>query len=445
MKITRILSLTAAAVVALSMGGCTFRTGTRYFESCITSMDLDNEDIVAAPKGAGITNAQELSISYLDFKKEYLYYLKSVKASYEGTEPFTDMLPEIGENAATQREYIINYLVNERIINDKARQLGADVLTQEELDALEADYQENLQAQFKYFGDNADYGTLAAGQTISDEEKLARGEQEFDKYLEDCLLTRDDLLMWQRNALISQKVEEAVTKDVVIDRSEAVDVLNGYIEEVKAVYAEDPKTYETTGTYTSFWLPEGSRNVKHILIGLEEIDSDEIMAMRKSGDEAGADALREEKLAEKKQQADEIMNMLDNGADFDELIAEYSADAAGSAAFPNGYTVIPDSVSYVDEFVDAAYSIDEIGEYVLAASDYGWHIVLYASEASVPQEDLDMFIGYIEETLVDKAKAAKYEETIARWTEEYAFEINYEALALPDPAQAVSDAASSAS
>ena len=46
--------------------------------------------------------------------------------------------------------------------------------------------------------------------------------------------------------------------------------------------------------------------------------------------------------------------MLDNGADFDELIAEYSADAAGSEMYPEGYTVIPNSVSHVKEFVEAA-------------------------------------------------------------------------------------------
>lgn len=428
MKIRKLLSLTAAAAVTLSLVGCSIRTGTNIFQSCITSMKLDDEDIVASPKGEGIENADELAIDYLDFKKEYLYYLRSNNA--------TDDMDEA--NAATfaaQREKIINYLVNERIINDKAREMGLDNFTQEELDALEAEYQENLNTQFEYFGDYADYGTLAEGETVSAEEKLARGEEEFDKYLADCLLTRDDLLMWQRNALIVEKVEEAITADVTVDRAEAEDVLNRYIEDVKAVYAEDPVEYETGGTYTSFWLPEEARNVKHILIGLEEIDSDEIMAMRSGGDEEGADALREEKLAEIRQQADEIVNMLDNGADFDELIAEYSADAAGSEAFPNGYTVIPDSVSYVDDFVDAAYLLENIGDYVLAASDYGWHIVLYASDASVPQEDLDLFIDYIHETLTATAKQNKYEETMAQWAEEYAFEIDYEALAIEAPVE----------
>ncbi len=426
MKISRILSMTAAAGIALSLAGCSIRTGTSIFESCIMSIDLDNDDIVASPKGEGVTNADELAIDYLDFKKEYLYFLRGYGAT-------NDMDESQAAAFTAQRETIINYLVNERVINDKARQMGLDVFTQEELDALEADYQKNLQTQFESFGEYADYGTLAAGETVSAEEKLARGEEEFDKYLADCLLTRDDLLTWQRNALIVEKVREAIVAEVTVDRAEAEDVLEKYIEDVKQIYAEDPVEYETGGAYTSFWLPEDARNIKHILIAFEEIDSDEIMAMRADGDEAGADAMREEKLAEIKQQADEIVNMLDNGADFDELISEYSADAAGSEAFPAGYTVIPDSVSYVEDFVDAAYSLENIGDYVLAASDYGWHIVMYASDAAVPQEDLDMFVDYIHENLTATAKEKKYEETMKAWTEEYAFEIDYEALAITAP------------
>ena len=438
MKIRKILSLTAAAAIALTLTGCNIRTGTNIFESCIVSMDLDDEDIVALPAGEAHKDSKELEISYLDFKKEYLYYLRGYSAKDDTEE-------EYAETFRAQRETIINYLINERILNDKAHEMGLDNFTQEELDALEEEYQKNLTAQYEYFGEYADYGTLAEGETVSAEEKLQRGEEEFDKYLADCLLTRDDLLMWQRNALIAEKVKEEIAKSVIVDRAEAEDVLAKYIEDVKKIYAEDPVAYETEGAYTSFWLPDDARNIKHILIALEEIDSDEIMALRKSGDEEGADALREEKLAEIKQQADEIVNMLDNGADFDELIPEYSADAAGSAAFPSGYTLIPDSVSYVDDFVDAAYSLENIGDYTLAASDYGWHIVLYASDASVPQEDLDMFTGYILENLVSKAQEAKYEETLKQWSEEYDYEVNYEALAIAVTVDTAEAAAADAS
>ena len=429
MKLRKILSLAAAAAIAMSTVGCSIKVNTNDFESVITSIKLDDEDVVAKPTGEAHKDDEALAIDYLDFKKEYLYWLKS----YEVTDDSSD---ESMAACATQRSSIITYLINERIINDKAAELGVDQLTAEELDKLEADYQENLNAQFEYFGTYvADYGTLAEGETVGEDLMLARGEEEFDKYLADCQLTRDDLLVWQRNALLVEKVQEAVTKDIVIDDSEAQDVLNGYIDTIKQLYAEDPVSYETGGQNMSFWLPEGSRNIKHILIALEEMDSDEIAYLRDSGDEEGADALRAEKLAPLEQQATEIINMLDNGGDFDELIKEFSADAAGSAMYPEGYTVIPNSVSFVEDFVEAAFSVENVGDYVLAASDYGWHIVMYASDAKIPQETLDMYKGYVMESLMEKAQTETFNSTLAEWHKEYGYEIDYEALNISEPAE----------
>ncbi len=428
MKLRRILSVTAAAAVALSLAGCSIRTNMNEFESCITSIDLKDTAIVAKPTGEAVAGAEGLDVTYLDFKKEYLYFLKSYGAT-------DDTKDTNAVSYAQQRSYIINYLVEERIVNTKAKEMGIDNFSQEEFDKLNADLQKNLEAQYEYFGEAADYGTLAEGQEITDEQKLARGKEEFGKYIADCGMTEDDLFLWQRYELVETKMKEEITKDIVIEKSEAEDVLNQYIDNVKKTYEESPEKYEQSGTGSQFWLPEGTRNIKHILIGLEEIDSDEIMAMRSGGDEAGADKLREEKLAEIKAEAEDIMKQLDEGADFDELISEHSADAAGSAMYPDGYTVIPNSTSYMEEFVEAAFATENIGEYVLTATDYGWHIVMYAGDAEVPQETLDTYIEYITETLTDNAKEAKYEETIAKWKAEYAYEIDYEALAITVPVQ----------
>lgn len=428
MKLRRILTLAAAAAIAVSVSGCSVKVNTNDFESVITSMKMSDDDVIASPSGEAYKDSEALAIDYLDFKKEYLYWLKSYEVTDDSDETWAD-------KCAAQRESIITYLINERIINDKAHELGLDNFNEEELAQLEADYQANLKEQYEYFGTYADYDTLAADETIGEALLLERGEQEFDKYLADCLLTKDDLLMWQRNALIVEKIRSEITKDVVIEDSEAQDVLDGYLETVKEMYETDPVTYETGGQYMSFWLPDGTRKIKHILIAMDEMDSDEIAYMRESGDIEGADALRAEKLAPLEQQATEIINMLDNGADFDELIKEYSADAAGSAMYPDGYTVIPDSVGYVQEFVEAAYAIESKGDYILAATDYGWHIVMYADDAEISQETLDMYEGYVMETLVDTAKAEKFNSTLFQWQQEYGYEIDYEALALPEPVE----------
>lgn len=422
MKARSIISLFAAGAISLSLAGCSIEFGTKnrtFADTAITSIHLNDDAVLAKPTGS---NTEAATIDYLTFKKEYLYWLLS--------NGITDDSAEAAAKAAAQQRYnIINYLINEQIIAVKAKELGLDTFTQEELDALEEAYQANIDENVKYFADNTDFST-EDGASLSDEEKLKLGGEEFDKYLATALLTRDDLLGWERSSLLAEKVFAEITKDVSIDRSEAVDTLNNYIESIKKTYEEDPAAYEQSTELASFWIPEGTRNIKHILIGIDEIDSDEIAAMRKNGDEEAADALREEKLAELEQQATEVINMLDNGADFDELIAEYSADAAGSKFYPDGYMVIPEATLYVDEFVEAAFSIENIGEYVLAASDYGWHIVLYASDTVIPEEDTEDYINYIHETLIETAKEEKRTETMKQWHEELDYEIDYDALGI---------------
>lgn len=438
MNTRKFLSTIVTCAVICSLAGCSIKTGTSRFDSIIKSVNISDDAIIASPKGENIENADKLAISYSDFKKEYLYQLKYYATSYgiesDTEEGYKESFDEI-------RATTINYMIEEAIILEKAKEYGADQFTQEELDQLEADYQSHLQEQYESFGKNADYGSLEEGDTLSTEEILIRGEEEFDKYLADCGMTTDDLLSWQRNALIATKLKEAVTKDITIDRSEAEDVLSDYIETIKEVYATDPVAYETGGSYTSFWLPEGSRDIKHILIAIDEADSDEVMALRKSGDEEGADALRAECLAPIEEKANEVLAKLDNGADFDALIKEYSADAAASEYYPDGYVVIPGSVTFVSDFVEAAFELENIGDYKLAASDYGWHIMLYADDAEVPQEDLDTYLEYVHETLTASAKEETYTNIIVQWLEEYDFEIDYNALNISAPVETAEAAA----
>ncbi len=423
------LSLAAAAAIAVSVAGCSIKVNQNDFETAtVTSIKLSDNNVLAAPTGEAYKGSEALEIDYLDFKKEYLYWLKSKGITDDSAE-------EVLSTCENQRASIMTYLINERIINDKARELGVDVFTEEELAQLEEEYQANLKEQYEYFGSVADYGTLSPEETIGEALLLERGEIEFNKYLADCHLTTDDLLVWQRNALLVEKVIAEVVKDVVVEDSKAKEVLDGYLETIKELYKSDPVAYETGGQNMSFWLPEEARKIKHILIPLEEIDSDEIAYMRDSGDVEGANALRAEKLEPLKEQAEDIIEQLDGGADFDTLIEKYSADASGSAMYPEGYTVIPNSVSYVEEFVEAAFAVDSIGEYILTATDYGWHIVMYASDAKISQETYDMYQGYVMETLVETAQTEKFNSTLKQWQEEYGYEIEYDKLNIPAPAE----------
>jgi parvulin-like peptidyl-prolyl isomerase len=428
MKFGKILSAATAAALAVSLCGCSIKLGT--------NTKISDDLVVAKAAGEIAGGDDSLNITYGDFRKEYLYYLKGQGITDDSDESVADTCKE-------QRSTIINYLINEKIIFQKADELGVGTLTDEEMDEVESEYNDLIDEQIEYFASIADFGTLETGEVISDSDKEQRGSDDFDKYLEDCGLTRDDLLMWQVSSAVTQKVIDEVTKDVTVEYSEAQAKFDDYVESIKALYADDVSEYETGGYYSAFWIPDGSRRIKHILLAFDDDFADELSELRDSDDEA-ADEARAEKAEEMQEQAQEIINMLDNGADFDELITEYSADSSGSTYYPDGYLVVPNSVSFVSEFTEAAYSLENVGDYCEAVSDYGVHIILYASDAVVTDEEIDSYVEYIYEQLDSSAKNSYFSEKLNEWKEEYAYEIDYDTLKIDEPSDETAETSAAA-
>ncbi|MGN0649912.1 MAG: peptidylprolyl isomerase [Oscillospiraceae bacterium] len=411
MKKTRILCA-AALAAAISLGGCSVRFNT--------NQKIADDYIVARPSAEEYKNDKTLEINYLTFKKEYLFWLKNNGITDDSDE-------SCAEECTNQRSNIISYLINEAIVRDKADELGVK-LTEDDFAQIEESFNSYVDEQIEYYGKIADFSDLGTSEAITDEMRAERGSEAFDSYLAECLLTRDDLLMWQLSEALTQKLIEEVTKDVTIDRSVAEERYNDFIENtVKAAYKSNPSDYEKN-SYDNFWLPEGTRRAKHILLMMEDATVDEIARLRSEGDDEAADKLREEALAANEQNIIGIKNMLDNGGDFTELINEYSDDAAGSQAYPDGYTITPESTSYVAGFKEALYELEEIGEYTIIATDLGWHIIMYAGNAEISEDTTNQYIDYILSEAVSSAVDAKFSQKLTEWNEEYSYEIDTEAL-----------------
>ena len=101
-------------------------------------------------------------------------------------------------------------------------------------------------------------------------------------------------------------------------------------------------------------------------------------------DQAKADILAslQDKIAE-------INDQVAQNADFDTLIAKYAVKADGSASdpgmvsgsYPQGYEVSLASTGFVPEFVEAAFSVKQVGEVSAPyISKYGVHIVKYMAD-----------------------------------------------------------------
>ncbi len=89
---------------------------------------------------------------------------------------------------------------------------------------------------------------------------------------------------------------------------------------------------------------------------------------------------------------DQINQKINEGVAFNELIATYGVNADGSPSDPgmvnepgktSGYEVAKESMNYVPEFVEASFSVDNIGDVSAPyLSTYGLHIVKYIGDVA---------------------------------------------------------------
>ena len=305
-----------------------------------------------------------------------------------------------------------------------AKEYGVDQFTEEELDSIESDYNTYIESSIENFKSYVNAGESGTGEVDGDAAILEEAENIFDQKLTECGMTRDDILMWYRNGKTADKLKAKLAEETLVEYSDAEAQYTEIVDGIKQVYENSPADYEQDLYYKYYWLPDNARMIKHILIKFDSDDANEITACRENNDEAGAEKAREKALENLRPRIEEIKNMLDNGADFDALAQEYSEDT-GLSSNPNGYLVVPNGESYYPEFQQAAYELQNIGDYTLAGTDLGWHLVMYASDAVMTEENEKALIDAIYETLQSNAATNAYNTAMKGWREEYAYDFDY--------------------
>ncbi len=412
MKLRKIFRAAAAvisaAVMCVSLAGCSFEFGI--------SPDAKDKEIAARPTGG--ENTEGMEVTYGEFRKQYTYLL-----NLNGIED--DTASDVAEAWTKQRNNIINNLITNKIILHKAQEMGIS-LTEEDLEDARKIADEQIEQQIEYFSGLASYTDLGT-EEITDEIRRQRGSEELDKFLEKCGMTRDDLFTWTKEYLLSAKVLDETVSSVT--RADAEAKVREMIGKMQDIYKTDPAAYEQSG-YSQFWVPEGSRLIKHVLVGFDESLQTQILISRSNGDDENADKLRadgakelEEKVAEVQKKLDE---MNEGKTTFNEIILEYSADSAGSSAYPDGYVVVPNGESYAKEFQEAAFVPEKIGDRTVCVTDFGVHVMIYAGDAKADPDSIEAFT----QTALGEMKNEEFQIRLEEWKAVYAYETDRELLRL---------------
>lgn len=415
----KLSALIAATLMIATLAGCNETSAEE--ESSVTNgasyetwNDIDRDTVIAYVEGA---DSEKFDITFGEFYSEYLYYL----LSYNITD---DMDATYKEACETYREDIITYLTFERLFLEVAEEMGCGIssLTDEEKEIIKS----NTETTTDNFISN--YTALAAeelGEDATEDDILNRSTEMLVEDLARAELTTEIFEKWETNNYVQEKLLNVLTADIEVTEADVEAMFNDYVEMAKAALEADKLSYEMDSTLTWVYVPEGTRLADQILVMFDEETRTAINEARSAGDDAEADRLRGEAYnAEMQEKVNNICSLLDSGSDFDELQATYNEDGTNEP-----YPVIPDSALYVSEFTAAIFSVDNIGDVAEpAVSDYGVHIIKYAGDESVTEEEKAEIYTSMESYIVYQKESEIQQKSYEEWTERFPYTVDYALL-----------------
>lgn len=192
-------------------------------------------------------------------------------------------------------------------------------------------------------------------------------------------------------------LKEKNLTDEYIDRLVSVGF---YAQELEKKLDEKEYTDEEKQEY----FKEHYRRAKHILLSTKDMTTNE--------------ELPEDKQAEAKTKAEELLSRAQNGEDFDALVSEFSEDP-GSKSNPDGYVFTDNEM--VAQFQDGVDSIG-FGEFTLVKSDFGYHVI-----QRLPLDDNPEFFDQEYQKAAANLPSAmdneRFEKQVDEWMKEYGLEV----------------------
>ena len=429
--------------LALILGIAIMLSGCALIE---VDPERDMAQVVAVINGEKITKGEAMelyaSISANVAYQEYIYHAYGIK--------FGD-----------PKELTVDQLVNDRVLAQKAKELGFDALSEEEAAQLDTDIDAEIDENIESVRE------IVAKDGMTEDEIRAKAIE----YLKQYGVSRELLYASKHNELISGRLRDHVIKDISVTGEQVREKYEEQLANDEDAYASNPSAFQNAILDDSTlitWIPEGYRTVKHILLSysgeqkaalnalqnqLSDIDSriGDLYAAEAGiepeddgyddheghdhGDEPdepaepdNAEPDTKEDLFAKKDtlewelavtqdeflrtfmdKIDEINARYEAGESFDALIEEYGEDP-GMQSEPGksrGYYVTQEQGAWDPAFNDGAMALENIGDISdPITTSFGIHIIRYESDVDsgpVPYEQ-------VQEKLHEELLATKQDE-----------------------------------
>ena len=411
--------------------------------------------VVASYDGGEITQEDVMA----SFTSQYSY-MNQLYTQYYGTGVPSDLLESIKEGVV-QNEI-------QHIAIDKELEKRGLTLDDDKLAEVKAHSDEDYQSVYDSFYANAE------GKTDDVRAKQTEYDLYVNGYTREALYNLD--LATAKHDMLQEVVEAEITEADLTDEK----LQEAYDEKVSAdedTYTSSPSSYGSAMTNEGtvvYWVPEGYRTVKHILVKPDDgrlravtdaryalsdaqanLDAlyDELDALDDDAeDEGDEDALPEEAprtaeeikadidkaeadieplkadveaaeaacLASVKETTDEIYAKIEAGEDFEALIEAYGEDPGmqSEPAKTIGYYVCDESTNWDANFKAGAMALENVGDITQTPviSTSGVHIIRYESDVTAGAVPLEDIREKLYDTTLETAREDHFIEALEGWT-----------------------------
>jgi len=273
--------------------------------------------------------------------------------------------PEARESILSVKKQILDNLVDEKIVEIKAKEAGFTV-REEDINKAKEDFNEQLLSYAEFLKEQDE----EAEREGVDYEQRAR--EVFDGELQAMGLTELEYIEMVALSVRVQEFRESKLAGVEASEEQVLEYYNKQLEVQKANSAQVAE-----GEVQLMRAP--AARVKHILIALPDEEQAEYRRLRDEGLNDEADAYLAEKLEMIRPKAQEILGRARMGEDFEALIETYGEDP-GMVDNEEGYRVTRGG-GFIPQFEEAALALEEVGQISdLVGGQFGYHILrLYES------------------------------------------------------------------
>lgn len=260
-----------------------------------------------------------------------------------------------------------------------------------------------------------------------------------DAFLADMGCTEDAYRQQLELELKNQRVLNLYCGEITLDDGEALAYYERqYVSVCRERYEGNIPLFEQEVLVDggiSYYVPEGYRRIKHIVMALPEDIASRLSALSGSSSisEDAWQALKDAAGKAMKPKTDAIYQALEDGESFESQMALYSYDTAVAPEDP-GYLIHADSVLWDEGFLQAAMALEkpgDVSEPVVTRA--GVHIILYAGDEpagalALTQEQQALLE---QEALADKQNKA-LEELVSRHRGDYEIATHPEELTISE-------------